>query len=440
VQAAQQTDLIRAAGALLWQGPPGRRLVAVVHRKRYDDDWTLPKGKLKIDESWHQAAIREVREETGYNARILSFAGAVSYEVDGCPKIVRYWHMVAQGEPSPKRDDEVAELVWLPVEQAIKRLQYPLDKCLVEEATPPDPFPSDQPQRQKRWFLDTLSISRLAIALEIFEAELEVIFEKSPVGDSQSYAGWYARAKQLLNAAKRAQGDGDSERGWRCLKAADRVSLYGLDSASLTGEARAILSEATDEEKISSRWRRASILQLLSDGKGQVKTCLGPGGVARAKRILDEQQDNVYHKLDILRLRLKLLTITAVVAVAIWIAWPPLSPVLTATGQIVTGTDPGRRMWLAIILTGILGALVSGFSSSMTRDQKTVRIPAERLATTVTFARISLAMLSSLAISIFLTSGLLNLPGPSLGLLLAVAFASGFSDRLLMRALDSITV
>ena len=33
--------------------------VAVVHRPRYDD-WTLPKGKLDPDESFEEAALREV--------------------------------------------------------------------------------------------------------------------------------------------------------------------------------------------------------------------------------------------------------------------------------------------------------------------------------------------------------------------------------------------
>ena len=136
MQTEESTDIIRAAGALLWQGPPERRLIAVIHRDRYDD-WTLPKGKLKKGESWQEAALREIKEETGYDARILGFAGAVAYEVKGRPKIVRYWHMVAQGEPS-ELENEVDELVWLPVEQAIARVQYPLEKALLEEMTPPD--------------------------------------------------------------------------------------------------------------------------------------------------------------------------------------------------------------------------------------------------------------------------------------------------------------
>jgi len=431
-------DLIRAAGALLWQECNGSYTVAVVHRNRYDD-WTLPKGKLQEGETWQSAALREVKEETGYDACVLDFAGVVGYEVEGKPKIVRYWHMLAQGEPSQKTDDEVDSVLWLPMTKALERLQYPLEISLLEQATHPSRFSPGLPKKS-RWFgLEQTSALRLGYTLEQFEQELEAIIDDAKSrGQNNNSPNWHRRSRRLLKLAKTAHEVGDSERGWRLLKAADRFRFFGLEPEGLTSEAHAILAEASDADKGFSKWRRAAILQALADDKGSLRASLRPTQVARAKRILDEHQDNVYQKHRILKLRLRILTVISFLVAAAWVAWPPFSPVLVSPPQIGAAIE-GRRLWVAVILTGILGALVSGFSSSMATDQRQARIPGELLATTVTFARISLAVLSSLAISIFLMSGLLNLPPPSIGLLLAVAFASGFSDRLLLRALGSLS-
>ena len=434
----EPTEVIRAAGALLWRHCHDHYEIAVVHRNRHDD-WTLPKGKLNQGESWEHAAHREVEEETGFDARFLDFAGALAYEADGKPKIVRYWHMLAQGDTPKPLDNEVDVLLWLPVDKAIERLKYPLEKALVEQFDSPKGL--DGPQRKSRtWLPDRVSLRRLGITLETFEPELE-----ARIGGARLKSGndlnlnWIRASRQLLDLAKRAHRNKDADRGWRCLTAADRFSFYGLSFEGLKQEASVILAEASDEGKDLSGWRRTAIRQSLADDNGALKSSLEPENVIRAKRILDEQQDNVYHKLHILQRRLELLSVISLFAVGVWILWSPLSPTITVNPLLDGIITPGTRLWVAVILTGILGALVSGFLTSMARDQKQARIPAEVLATTVTFARISVAVLSSLAISIFLLSGLLNMPNPSPGLLLAVAFASGFSDRLLLRALDSLS-
>ncbi len=105
--------------------------VAVVHRDRYDD-WSLPKGKLDAGESFEEAALREVREETGLECELGRELDPVSYvDQKGRPKIVRYWLMeVTAGEF--EANEEVDEMRWLPPAQAAGLLTYPHDRELVE--------------------------------------------------------------------------------------------------------------------------------------------------------------------------------------------------------------------------------------------------------------------------------------------------------------------
>src|SRR3954470_4647558 len=81
--------------------------IAVVHRTRYDD-WSLPKGKLDAGESFEQAALREVEEETGLRARPLRALPSVHYhDGRGRPKVVRYWLMEVESDPGFVPNDEV---------------------------------------------------------------------------------------------------------------------------------------------------------------------------------------------------------------------------------------------------------------------------------------------------------------------------------------------
>ena len=119
---------ILAAGAVLWRYAEDSDTteVAVVHRPRYDD-WSLPKGKVDPGESEPVTAVREVEEETGYAAELGRQLAPISYPVEQGTKKVRYWAARALGgEFTP--GDEVDQLIWLPVADAMKRLQYPHDR------------------------------------------------------------------------------------------------------------------------------------------------------------------------------------------------------------------------------------------------------------------------------------------------------------------------
>ena len=105
------------------------RLV-VVHRPEYDD-WSFPKGKQRRGETLLGAALREVREETGFLCVAEATVGVTEYlDRGGRPKLVRYWVMnPVNGSFSP--NEEVDAIAWLRPSEAVVRLSHEHDRDLL---------------------------------------------------------------------------------------------------------------------------------------------------------------------------------------------------------------------------------------------------------------------------------------------------------------------
>jgi 8-oxo-dGTP diphosphatase len=122
---------IRAAGGVVHRRRGSGVEVVVVHRGRYDD-WTLPKGKLDRGETHRQAALREVREETGIECTLGPKLLTTRYPTPRGDKRVKWWAMSpvdpAADGPGPDDPDEVTAMEWLPFEEALQRLSYGADR------------------------------------------------------------------------------------------------------------------------------------------------------------------------------------------------------------------------------------------------------------------------------------------------------------------------
>ena len=126
-------EISAAGGVVLARDKQGGTRVSVIHRPKYMD-WSLPKGKLEEGESWKEAAIREVEEETGYRCEMVAELPAVSYlDRKGRRKLVRYW-LMEPIEGEFESHGEVDELRWVTPEEAHELLTYPHDKELVRRA------------------------------------------------------------------------------------------------------------------------------------------------------------------------------------------------------------------------------------------------------------------------------------------------------------------
>ena len=124
--------LVRAAGAVPWRATSDGAAVAIVHRPRHDD-WSIPKGKVDPGETWLDAAVREIAEETGLVGELGSELCGAAYVVAAGPKLVRYWLLrVTGGEFAP--NDEVDRMRWLPVGDAARLASYRTDRFVLGSA------------------------------------------------------------------------------------------------------------------------------------------------------------------------------------------------------------------------------------------------------------------------------------------------------------------
>ncbi len=126
-------EIIQAAGGIVWKDQAGGRRLAVVRRARRGD-WTLPKGKLEQGESFEEAALREVAEETGCEARLGAFAATSVYDSRHGPKVVLFWHMALVRQGQLPADGEVDAVAWLTPAAALRRLDRERDRRLLRTA------------------------------------------------------------------------------------------------------------------------------------------------------------------------------------------------------------------------------------------------------------------------------------------------------------------
>ena len=117
--------MIRAAGGIVIRDGE----ILLVHRERYDD-WSLPKGHVDPGETWEEAALREVREETGLRCELGAYVGASHYDVRGEPKEVRYWRMSSDDEAVPS--NEVDAVRWVALAGARDALSYARERELLD--------------------------------------------------------------------------------------------------------------------------------------------------------------------------------------------------------------------------------------------------------------------------------------------------------------------
>jgi len=109
-------------------------LIATRGRKR----WGLPKGAVAAGETSEAAALREVQEETGLEARIVKPLDTIEYFFRAGDTLIRkrvdFYLMTHVGGDLKPQLSEVDDVEWVELNEAIRRASFASEKKLLETA------------------------------------------------------------------------------------------------------------------------------------------------------------------------------------------------------------------------------------------------------------------------------------------------------------------
>jgi ADP-ribose pyrophosphatase YjhB (NUDIX family) len=94
--------------------------------------WGLPQGYIEFDEDFLTAAIREVREETGFDVEIRSILNVVSNQLSPNLHTLAIVLLAGVVTGEPRAGDDLSTLAWFPIAGPLPEMAFEADEYIIE--------------------------------------------------------------------------------------------------------------------------------------------------------------------------------------------------------------------------------------------------------------------------------------------------------------------
>ena len=129
-------DATSCGGVVIFRG---RILLLYKNFRNKYDGWVLPKGTVEPGEEHEQTALREVKEETGVDAQIVSFIDTSRYTFNASDSVISkevHWYlMIADSYYSkPQKEEYFFDSGYYKIHEAIHLLKFVNEREILQKA------------------------------------------------------------------------------------------------------------------------------------------------------------------------------------------------------------------------------------------------------------------------------------------------------------------
>lgn len=129
--------VVSAGGIVIWRY--NNDIFVCVVKRRNKGVWIIPRGRVEKNENMEETVIREIKEETGIEAKIIKKIGVINYSFYSpkdkvvYDKSVHFYLLKLENQLDFSPNEEIEERLWISLSNVKDILSYEAEKKIIDK-------------------------------------------------------------------------------------------------------------------------------------------------------------------------------------------------------------------------------------------------------------------------------------------------------------------